>query len=179
MYKRALAISEKALGPEHPHVAISLNNLAELYRAQSRDPAQAAVEDAAKLAASVSRVAANGPINFVCSPAQSVALRLSTMLFPYDVLVSSALADGTVIAVAPNALASATDPAPRFDISNETTIVERDDPAPISASGTLPTIAVPTCSLWQSDALSLRMIFEMSWCLRHPNALAWMSSVTW
>ena len=28
LYERALAISEKALGPDHPHVATSLNNLA-------------------------------------------------------------------------------------------------------------------------------------------------------
>ncbi len=32
LYKRALAIREKALGPNHPDVASSLNNLAELYR---------------------------------------------------------------------------------------------------------------------------------------------------
>jgi tetratricopeptide (TPR) repeat protein len=31
---RALAILEQALGPDHPNVATSLNNLAELYRAQ-------------------------------------------------------------------------------------------------------------------------------------------------
>src|SRR5260370_7967763 len=31
--QRALAIREKALGPEHPYTAGSLNNLAELYRA--------------------------------------------------------------------------------------------------------------------------------------------------
>ncbi len=36
MYKRSLAINEKALGPEHPDVALSLNNLAELYRAQGK-----------------------------------------------------------------------------------------------------------------------------------------------
>ncbi len=30
LYKRALAIVEKALGPEHPHVAARLNNLAQL-----------------------------------------------------------------------------------------------------------------------------------------------------
>ena len=36
LYKRALAIKEKALGPEHPHVASNLNNLAELYRARGR-----------------------------------------------------------------------------------------------------------------------------------------------
>ena len=32
LYKRSLAIREKALGPDHPDVATSLNNLAELYR---------------------------------------------------------------------------------------------------------------------------------------------------
>ena len=33
LYQRALAIREKALGPEHPDVATSLNNLAALYHA--------------------------------------------------------------------------------------------------------------------------------------------------
>ena len=37
LYKRSLAIYEKALGPDHPDVALSLNNLAELYRTQGRD----------------------------------------------------------------------------------------------------------------------------------------------
>ena len=36
LYKRALAIREKALGPDHPDVAQSLNNLADLYSAQGR-----------------------------------------------------------------------------------------------------------------------------------------------
>ena len=36
LYYRALAILEKALGPEHPDVATSLNNLAELYRSQGK-----------------------------------------------------------------------------------------------------------------------------------------------
>ncbi len=30
LYQRALAIWEKALGPEHPNVATSVNNLADL-----------------------------------------------------------------------------------------------------------------------------------------------------
>ena len=37
LYKRALEIEEKALGPDHPVVAISLYNLAHLYRATNRD----------------------------------------------------------------------------------------------------------------------------------------------
>ena len=36
LYKRALAIREKALGPDHPAVAQLLNNLADLYTAQGR-----------------------------------------------------------------------------------------------------------------------------------------------
>jgi Tetratricopeptide repeat len=36
MYRRALAITEKSFGPEHPNVAIRLNNLAELFRARNR-----------------------------------------------------------------------------------------------------------------------------------------------
>ena len=32
-----LAIREKALGPNHPDVAISLNNMAELYRAKGQN----------------------------------------------------------------------------------------------------------------------------------------------
>ena len=34
LFERALAICEKALGPEHPDTAASLNNLADLLRAQ-------------------------------------------------------------------------------------------------------------------------------------------------
>ena len=36
LYRRALAIWEKAFGPEHPNVAIRLNNLAELLSATNR-----------------------------------------------------------------------------------------------------------------------------------------------
>src|SRR2546428_10954934 len=38
LVQRALAIQEKALGPEHPDVAASLNNLARLDRAQGKYP---------------------------------------------------------------------------------------------------------------------------------------------
>ena len=36
LYRRSLAIHEKALGPEHPNVGAALNNLAELYKSQGR-----------------------------------------------------------------------------------------------------------------------------------------------
>ena len=36
LYQRSLAIREKTLGPDHPHVATSLNNLALLYSDQGK-----------------------------------------------------------------------------------------------------------------------------------------------
>src|ERR1700724_958308 len=36
LMRRALAIDEKSYGPEHPHVAIDLNNLAKLLMATNR-----------------------------------------------------------------------------------------------------------------------------------------------
>ena len=36
LYKRALAVREKTLGPDHPDVAQTLNNLALLYYNQGR-----------------------------------------------------------------------------------------------------------------------------------------------
>lgn len=38
LYLRAIAITEKALGPDHPSLAESLNNRAELLTAQVRKP---------------------------------------------------------------------------------------------------------------------------------------------
>ena len=37
LFRRAIAIDEKALGPEHPHVAIGLENYADLLRKMNRD----------------------------------------------------------------------------------------------------------------------------------------------
>ena len=48
LHKRALAIREKALGLEHPSVAMSLENMAELYRQTGRDKEAEALEKRTK-----------------------------------------------------------------------------------------------------------------------------------
>ena len=50
LYKRSLAIREKALGPDHPDVATSLENVAVLYRKTGREKA---VEELEKRAAAI------------------------------------------------------------------------------------------------------------------------------
>jgi tetratricopeptide (TPR) repeat protein len=44
LYNRSLVILEKALGPDHPNVAASLENLAGLYRATKRGAQAEALE---------------------------------------------------------------------------------------------------------------------------------------
>ena len=44
LFKRSLAILEKALGPEHPNVATSLENWAKLLRQINRDAEAAKLE---------------------------------------------------------------------------------------------------------------------------------------
>ncbi len=48
LYKRSLAIWEKALGPEHPHVATALESYAALLRKTGRGDEAAKMEARAK-----------------------------------------------------------------------------------------------------------------------------------
>ncbi len=61
LYRRALAIGEKALGPEHPDVATSLENLGRLYRAQGKAAEAERLEARAK--AIRAKQAGGGPAN--------------------------------------------------------------------------------------------------------------------
>ena len=140
------------------------------------DHDQACTEDTVKLAASVRAVAGNGEVVFVASANQFERL-YQRFGFPYPVLNSSALPDKTVICIAANCIASATDPAPRFDISDQGAEHLDTAPLPIGQPGNV--VASVTVSLFQSDLISLRMIFELGWVLRHASGLAWMQNVVW
>ena len=112
---------------------------------------------------------------------QTLALRLwGGTEFDFEVLASSALAAGTVVAIASNALCSAIDPLPRFNISTETTLHEEDTtPLPLSTVGTPNTVAAPMRSLFQTDAIGVRMQLEVSWALRNAGGLSWLQGVNW
>jgi hypothetical protein len=142
---------------------------------------EAMKEDIAKLAGAVVGVSGNAPIIFVASPVQALALRLwAGSDFDFEVLASSALASGVVVAIASNALCSAIDPLPRFNISTETTLHEEDTtPLPLSTAGTPNTVAAPMRSLFQTDAIGVRMKLEVSWALRNAGGLSWLQGVNW
>jgi len=139
----------------------------------------AMLNDLQTLAAAVAPVASNSPIVFVASPKQAARMAFSSQLEDFEVFSSSALADKTVIAVASNCLVSAIDPAPRFEVRDSATLHMETSPAQIGTVGSPNVAAAPLRSLFQADAIGLKLRMEVSWALRSTTGLAYMSAVNW
>ena len=138
----------------------------------------AMIADLVKLASAVAPVAGSS-ITFVASPAVALKLALRGGELPYRVLSSFALASGTILAVANNALAVAIDPAPEMTVSKNALLHLDTDPKPIGTPGSPPVVAATAQSMYQVDALALRCILGVSYGLRAPGAVAVINSVTW
>jgi hypothetical protein len=149
----------------------------------STDPvrAEAMAADIAALTNAVAPIAGSaGALTFVAAPSQAAALRLwAPNTFRYEVLASSGLAAGVVICIAPNALVSALDPVPRFEISSEATLHMETSPLPLSATGTPNVVSAPMTSIYQVDAIAIRMIMQVAWALRNAAGLAWLTTTRW
>jgi hypothetical protein len=152
-------------------------NIAALSQSASADHAMACRDDLHALLAAVSAIAGANEKVFIAAPAQADAIGLNTnFLFPHLVLPCGALTDGTVIAVATNALCSVVDPAPRFESSIEA-VLHYEDTTPLDI--TTRAVATTVKSVFQSDLIGLRMIMEVSWALRNAGGLAWVGSTVW
>jgi hypothetical protein len=134
----------------------------------------ALIGDLRQLATAVAPVAGNGAITLVGSPDVTAALRLWLPRPPeWPVLTSSSLAAKTVVAVAANALVSAVEGVPNITARREAEF--QSDTAPAS-DGSLGT---PRYSMFQKDSVALKLTWSISWCLRTPTAVAWLTNVTW
>jgi hypothetical protein len=142
--------------------------------------ADAMRRDVGALAGAVAAVAGS-QIVFVASPDVAAKLLLTANpALPYPVLTSGALATGTLMAVAANAIAVAVDPVPSIDASTEGVLHYEDGtPLQIGTAGSPNTIAAPSRSLYQTDVIGLRVFLNVSWGLRASGAVAWVTSVTW
>src|SRR5262249_25914307 len=120
----------------------------------------------------VSRTAGND-IVFVMAPEQAVAANLMTENLVYPILASSALAKGTVIAIAMPGLVSAYAPVPELSATREPELVM--DTAPVDVG----TASQQTVSLFQTDKIALKMRMPLAWALRAPSAIAFMTGVNW
>jgi hypothetical protein len=121
----------------------------------------AMAEDIGTLATAVAAVAGNTAIVFIAAPAQAVALRLwAPNSFRYAVMASSGLTSGVVMAIAPNTLASATDPVPRIDRATETTLHMDTSPSQFATAGTPNVVAAPMRVLLQNARATTNDLLE-------------------
>jgi hypothetical protein len=128
----------------------------------------------------VASVAGASPILIVAGPAQARRLKMRILGRDpgFEVFASSGVAEGVIIALAANCLASAIDPMPSIEVSDQTTIHQEDaSPLPIVDGSSTPAPGVR--SLWQTDALALKIRLRVDWGLRSSAGLAWITGANW
>jgi hypothetical protein len=109
------------------------------------------------------------------------AVTLKTLVgpkFDYDIVASTALATGTVVVVEVASFVSGFSSTPEFRVSNQA-IYHAEDTAPTDITGGSPSSASPVRSLYQTDALALKMNLWAAWGLRAANHTAWITGATW
>jgi hypothetical protein len=137
--------------------------------------------DLAKLAVVATATGASDLV-FIASPSYAARAALYPNVVGDNLRVwpSVAVADGTIIAIAPGAFVSGFGAVPRIDAARHATL-HLDDASPlaISTAGTPNTVAAPVSSMFQSDTIALRVILDAAWTLRATGAVAWLQSASW
>jgi hypothetical protein len=142
----------------------------------STDKFDAMGDDLGALVGAIASYAGNGSVVFVANPAQAMRAAMYADL-PFPMLMSAALAAGTVIAVATNALASVVEPV-EVDASPATSLhMEDTNPLPLVASPS--TVAAPQRSMFQTSSVALKMHLPVTWVVRNAGAVAVTQSVKW
>ena len=98
----------------------------------------------------------------------------------WPVIESGTVPLGTVIAIDAADFVSVGGEAPRFEISDQTTLhLEDTTPLDIGTGGAPPTVAAPVKSMFQTDSLALRLILPTNWTVRRAGVVAYSAGVTW
>jgi hypothetical protein len=151
-------------------------------------PLTAAAAGATAMATDLSALAkAIAPVTtglvFVAHPNQAamIALNRGTTFPQIEVWPTLGVAAGTVIALDPAAFVSAFGPEPEISASTETLLhMESATPLPIATgvqgSGV---IATPAKSMFQIDAVALKIRLRAAWAWRTSGAVAWVASTNW
>jgi Phage capsid family len=129
------------------------------------------------VAALVTAYAGREPL-LIMNPIQATKLKLlAGPRFDMPVLQSTSVAPGTVIMVEPSSFVSAFGPTPEFETSKVTTL-HYEDTSPQDITGGTPSPAVPARSLFQVDAIALKMRLQAAWGMRAPH-VAYLTGATW
>jgi HK97 family phage prohead protease/HK97 family phage major capsid protein len=159
-------------------------------------PATAAmVADLKALIAAIVAAGGGRAIAIIINPAQALSLGFAQTTtgdflftdraeagskFGVRFIVSATCPAGRVIAVDTADFATAQGDAPRFAVSTDATLHEEDTtPLALSATGSPNVVAAPMRSLFQTDAVAIRMSLYVSWVMRRAGMVQTIAAVTW
>jgi hypothetical protein len=148
-----------------------LNNVTPLTASTNADAYGGFAEDVSTLINAVSAVGGKGPFLFIGSPGRITTMRMhyasNDPQGDFDVVVSSAVGNDLVV-VAPRAIVAALSAEPDVEAANAATLVM--DSAP-GAAGTMG----PEKEMWQTDSLAVKVRWPVTWALRDPRAVAYLT----
>jgi HK97 family phage major capsid protein/HK97 family phage prohead protease len=159
-------------------------------------PATAAmVADLKALVAAIIAAGGGRAIAVLINPAQALSLGFAQTTtgdflfndraeagskFGVRFIVSATVPAGRVIAVDAADFASAQGDSPRFAVSTDATLHEEDTtPLALGTTGSPNVVAAPMRSLFQTDAVAVRMSLYVSWVMRRAGMVQTIAAVTW
>jgi hypothetical protein len=150
-----------------------LNGIAGLVPSDVPDLFEAFAEDMAQLINVVSVVGGKGPFVFIGSAGRvaTIGMHYQSQNVPNVSFVVSSAVGNNLVVIAPKALAAALSADPEVETANAATLVM--DTAP-GAAGTMGAEK----EMWQTDSIAVKVRWPVSWVLRDPRAVAWLSP-TW
>jgi hypothetical protein len=145
------------------------NGIATSAASVNTDPFGAFFEDVATLLNSVGPVGGRGPYYLISSVGRYGSMRTRFVSEdPNLTVLPSAAMGADLVAVAAQAVAAAISIDPEIETVNAATLVM--DTAP-GAAGTMG----PERSVWQTESVAVKVRWPVSWMLRDPRGVAWLT----
>src|SRR5262249_14418216 len=135
--------------------------------------------DLKQLFAALAAVGGGKTAVIVAALPQAVTLKTTVgPKFDYDIIASALLGTGTVVVLEVAWRVSGFSSVLEFRTS-KTAIYHSEDSAPTDITGGSPSPAVPVKSLFQTDAIGLRMDLMAAWGLRAAGHCQFITGATW
>jgi hypothetical protein len=151
------------------------NGISTLTASANPDAFGAFFEDIAALLNAVAPVAGKGPVIIVSSLGRSASAsaRYGSIKAEGDdatiIPVASPAVGNDIVAIAPKAIVAALSADPDVETTNAATLVMQDtNPAVAGTTG-------PERSVFQTESLAIKVRWPVSWALRDPRAVAWLT----
>lgn len=151
----------------------------------------AVVQDLKTLLAPFYAANAGDNITVLMNPAQGLALSMmpgpgssgefgwsKPLTSRLNVVESTNVPAGRLIALRNSDFATALGDAPEFDISEQAT-VHMEDVAPLEIVSAAGTVADPTRSFFQTATIGVRMLMDVSWKMRRAGMVQWVDTTSW